>query len=106
MPQERFRLVQSLDLSRFDRFWLIELPVMQRYLPSAFAVIFVICLSSFAVALTLGGGPRATTIELAIYQAFRFDFDLSKASLLGLIQLFLSLSSAVLVLFFPSFWRN
>ena len=100
VPQERFRLVQSLDLSRFDRFWLIELPVMQRYLPSAFAVIFVICLSSFAVALTLGGGPRATTIELAIYQAFRFDFDLSKASLLGLIQLFLSLSSAVLVLFF------
>ena len=34
-------------------------------------MIFVICLSSFAVALTLGGGPRATTLELAIYQAMR-----------------------------------
>ena len=43
-------------------------------------VIFVICLTSFAVALTLGGGPRATTIELAIYQAFRFEFDLARAA--------------------------
>ena len=36
--------------------------------PAATAIIFVICLSSFAVALLLGGGPRATTVELAIYQ--------------------------------------
>ena len=43
-------------------------------------VVFAICLSSFAVALTLGGGPRATTVELAIYQAFRFDFDLGRAA--------------------------
>ena len=58
-----------------------------RIAPGAFAVIFVICLSSFAVALTLGGGPRATTVELAIYQAVRFDFDLGRAALLSVIQL-------------------
>jgi thiamine transport system permease protein len=44
-------------------------------------------MTSFAVALTLGGGPRATTIELAIYQAVRFEFDLGRAAWLALIQL-------------------
>src|SRR5690606_2773429 len=39
-----------------------------------------------AVVLTLGGGPRATTVELAIYQALRFDFDLGRAAMLALVQ--------------------
>ena len=32
-------------------------------------------------------GPRATTVELAIYQAFQFDFDLTRAALLSVIQI-------------------
>lgn len=64
--------------------------MLRRVLPGALAVVFAICLSSFAVALTLGGGPRATTIELAIYQAFRFDFDLGRAALLSGVQLLLT----------------
>ena len=80
-------------------FRLIELPLLMRILPGAFALIFVICLTSFAVALTLGGGPRATTIELAIYQAFRFDFNLGRAALLSLVQLFVAGGAAVL-----AFW--
>jgi thiamine transport system permease protein len=40
----------------------------------------VICLTSFAVVITLGGGPSATTLELAIYQAVRFEFDLGQAA--------------------------
>jgi thiamine transport system permease protein len=61
-------------------------------------VVFAICLTSFAVALTLGGGPRATTIELAIYQAFRFDYDLGRAALLSGIQLLLTATAALLAL--------
>ena len=72
--------------------------MLANIIPSAFVVIFVICLSSFAVALALGGGPKSTTLELAIYQAFRFDFDFAKAALLGLIQLSLSLSAAFFAL--------
>jgi thiamine transport system permease protein len=60
--------------------------MLWRVVPGLFMVIFLICTTSFAVALALGGGPKATTVELAIYQAFKFDFDLSKAALLGLIQ--------------------
>lgn len=97
VPTERLRLAESLGLGRWQSFWVLDVPMLKRVLPSAFAVIFVICLSSFAVALTLGGGPRATTLELAIYQAFRFDFDLGKAASLGLIQLALAGGAAVLL---------
>ncbi len=86
IPSERFQVAASLGAPLF---WLLEWPMLKRIVPGAFAVIFVICLGSFAVALTLGGGPRATTVELAIYQAFKFDFDLSKAASLAVVQLVL-----------------
>ena len=47
-----------------------------------------------------GGGPKSTTLELAIYQAFRFDFDFAKAALLGLVQLGVSALAAVFALGF------
>lgn len=84
IPAERFRLAATLNVPIWR---VLEWPMLRRLCPGAFAVIFVICLGSFAVALTLGGGPRATTVELAIYQAFRFDFDLSKAATLAILQL-------------------
>ena len=95
IPSERFRAAASLGAPVF---WLLEWPMLRRVVPGAFAVIFVICLGSFAVALTLGGGPRATTVELAIYQAFKFDFDLSKAASLAVIQLCLGLGAGGLAL--------
>ncbi|RUS58873.1 thiamine/thiamine pyrophosphate ABC transporter permease ThiP [Pseudorhodobacter sp. E13] len=86
IPAERFRLAQSLGFSPADTLRHLEWPMLRAVLPGAALVIFVICLTSFAVALTLGGGPRATTIELAIYQALRFDFDLPTAARLALLQ--------------------
>jgi thiamine transport system permease protein len=86
IPAERFRLAASLGFAVRDVHRALERPMLRRVLPGAFMVIFVISTTSFAVALTLGGGPRATTVELAIYQAFRFDFDLGKAALLALVQ--------------------
>lgn len=83
VPSERFRLAASLN-APIGR--LIEWPMLRNILPSAFLVVFLICLMSFAVALTLGGGPKATTVELAIYQALRFEFDLGRAALLALVQ--------------------
>lgn len=86
VPGERFRLAQSLNFGTGDMFRHLEWPMLRRVVPGAFMVIFLICTTSFAVALALGGGPKSTTIELAIYQAFKFDFDLSKAALLALLQ--------------------
>jgi thiamine transport system permease protein len=98
IPAERFRLAAQLDVGPRLMWQLLEAPMLARVVPGALAVVFAICLSSFAVALTLGGGPRATTIELAIYQAFRFDFDLGRAALLSGMQLLLTGAAAALAL--------
>jgi thiamine transport system permease protein len=60
--------------------------MLRSVLPGALATIFLLCLTSFAIALTLGGGPSASTIELSIYQALRFEFDLGRAALLAALQ--------------------
>ena len=94
IPAERFRLAQSLNFTPLTLFWHLERPMLRAVLPGVFVVIFVICLTSFAVALTLGGGPGATTVELAIYQAVKFDFDLGRAGLLAAVQFGLCLLAA------------
>lgn len=94
IPAERFRLAASLG-APVGR--LLEAPMLRAVAPGAFAVIFLICLTSFAVALTLGGGPRATTVELAIYQSLRFDFDLGRAAVLAMVQFGLCAAAALLV---------
>ena len=86
IPAEHFRLAAQLGMDTGDIARHLERPMLRAIVPGAFATVFLLCVTSFAVALTLGGGPKATTIELAIYQAFRFDFDLSKAALLAVIQ--------------------
>lgn len=86
IPVERFRLAQSLGLGPGAVLWHLEVPMLRAVLPGAALVVFVVCLSSFAVALTLGGGPGATTVELAIYQAVLFDFDLGRAAALSAVQ--------------------
>lgn len=90
VPSERFRLAAQLGCDGRAMFRLIEMPMLARVVPGALAVIFALCLTSFAVALTLGGGPRATTIELGIYQAFTYDFNLGRAALLSALQLALT----------------
>ena len=86
IPSEHFRLAAQLNMRPRDVFLRLELPMLRGILPGAFLLVFLLCITSFAVALALGGGPKATTIELAIYQALRFEFDLGKAALLGLVQ--------------------
>uniref|UniRef100_UPI000C7EEADE thiamine/thiamine pyrophosphate ABC transporter permease ThiP n=1 Tax=Oceaniglobus roseus TaxID=1737570 RepID=UPI000C7EEADE len=98
IPAERFRLAASLGAGPWDIARLLERPMLRAVLPGATMVIFLICTTSFAVALALGGGPAATTVELAIYQAFRFDFDLARAAVLALLQLALSFAAALAAL--------
>ncbi|MEZ5798892.1 MAG: ABC transporter permease subunit [Paracoccaceae bacterium] len=86
IPAERFRLAQSLSFAPAQVMRHLEWPMLREVVPGALATVFAICLTSFAVALILGGGPGATTLELAIYQAVRFDFDLGHAAGLALVQ--------------------
>jgi thiamine transport system permease protein len=95
IPAERFRLAQSLSLTPGAQFRHLEWPMLRATLPGAVLTVFTICLTSFAVALTLGGGPKATTVELAIYQALRFDFAPERAATLAALQFALCLTALV-----------
>ena len=96
IPAERFRLAETLGLPARAVFRHIELPMLRGLWPGAFTTVFLLCLTSFVVSLTFGGGPGATTLELAIYQALRFDFDLGRASLLAGLQ-FLTCAVVVII---------
>lgn len=89
IPGDQQRLAQQLGMRGWHRFRLLEWPYLRQQLPHTVGLVFMLCFTSFATVMALGGGPGATTIELAIYQAIRFDFDLHTGALLALWQLLL-----------------
>ena len=87
IPQAHWKLAESLRFSARDRFLRLCWPAMRTALPGIAGLIFLLCLTSFSIVLVLGGGPAATTLEVAIYQALTYDIDLGKAAVLTLLQL-------------------
>ena len=83
IPADSWRLADQLGMTRRDRFRLVEWPAMRAALPGVAALVLMLC---FTIVLTLGGGPAATTLEVAIYQALRFDFDPAAATALTIVQ--------------------
>jgi thiamine transport system permease protein len=94
IPAETWRLAAQLGMQGRDVFRIIEMPLLRQQLPGVAVIVFMLCFTTFAVALTLGGGPRATTLEVAIYQALRFDFDLRLGAVLALLQVVLCAAGA------------
>jgi thiamine transport system permease protein len=68
----------------------VLLPQIAPGLLAASALIFIFCFTSFAVILVLGGGPRYTTIEVAIYRFAKVSLDLKAGSALALVECALS----------------
>ena len=70
---------------------------MRAALPGVAGLVFMLCVTSFTIVLTLGGGPAATTLEVAIYQALRFDFDPARAVALTSGQIALTVAAVWLL---------
>ncbi|MDA9981705.1 ABC transporter permease subunit [Gammaproteobacteria bacterium] len=87
VPVEKLKLGRSLGLSPWQRFRFMEWPALASSLPGLCATVFLLCFTSFAVVLTLGGSPRFNTLEVAIYEAIKLEFDIRQAVALSLIQL-------------------
>ena len=87
IPGEQRQLAAQLGMRSWHFFRFVEWPWLRRQIPPVAALIFMLCFASFATVLSLGGGPQATTIELAIYQALSYDYDPARAAMLALIQM-------------------
>ncbi|OOV88897.1 ABC transporter permease subunit [Oceanospirillum linum] len=86
IPDTSWRLARQLRFSRWQQFTHVEWPAIKPSLLMLLGFIFVLCFNSFAVVLALGGGPGSTTLEVAIYQALKYDFNLSEALTLAWLQ--------------------
>jgi thiamine transport system permease protein len=87
VPANRLKTGQSLGLSAWQRFGLIDWPALRGTIPALAAIIFLLAFTSFPIVLLLGGGPANQTLEVAIYAAVRQDFDLVGAVKLAATQI-------------------
>lgn len=90
IPDSSWKLAAQLKLGHWQRLRLIEWPALRAGMLQLFGFVFVLCFNSFAVVLALGGGPRATTLEVAIYQALKYDFNVPEALTLAWTQLLIA----------------
>ena len=90
IPGEYWRTSANLGMGSSAIFRFVEWPAIRGLLPGIAGLIFMLCATSFTLVLTLGGGPAASTIEVAIYQALRFDFDPPRAIALSGLQVALT----------------
>ena len=97
IPYESERLSAQLGFTPAQHWRHVEWPAVRQVLPGTLLLVFMLCAASFTIVLTLGGGPSATTLEVAIYQALRFDFDPGQAVVLALLQLLLCASCYLLL---------
>ncbi len=89
---EHWRLAAQLGMPPRAIFRFIDLPVLIRESAGIAALIFLACFTSFAIVLALGGGPAVSTLEVAIFEAIRFEGDFQRAALLAVLQIAISLA--------------
>jgi thiamine transport system permease protein len=102
LPAEYWLLSASLGMKPASIFRFVEWPALARVVPGVAGLIFMLCATSFTLVLVLGGGPAATTLEVAIYHALRFDFDPPRAVALAFLQIALTAAVIGLIAFLPA----
>ncbi len=98
IPLQRYKVAKTLGLNIWQRFYYVEFPNLKSYIYGLSSTIFLLCFSSFVIVLILGGNPSYNTLEVAIYEALKFDFDIPLSIKLSFLQIFISL----IILFFVS----
>jgi thiamine transport system permease protein len=97
IPTPYMKLGASLGFGSLSYWRFVEWPAIKKSIPVLFGLIFLLCFSSFPLVLMLGGGPAVSTLEVAIYTAIRFDFDLARGGALALLQLVFASSAIILI---------
>ena len=99
-PNERM-LADQMNLNSWGSFLAIEWPVIKKNIPSLFVLVSFICFVSFTPVLILGGSPKYSTLEVAIYHAVMFADDFNVAFNLLIVQIIIC--SSIYFIFFRNF---
>ncbi len=99
-PNERI-LADQMNLKSWGSFLAIEWPVIKKNIPSLFVLISFICFVSFTPVLILGGGPKYSTLEVAIYHAVMFADNFNIAFNLLIVQILIC--GSIYFIFFKNF---
>ena len=86
-PSYYWRIASHNNLSEIEIFKFIEWPTFKIIMFPLASLIFLLCFTSFSIVLMLGGGPDVTTLEVSIYHAVRFSFDMQLAACLSILQI-------------------
>ena len=97
IPNSQHKLAAQLNITGWQRFKLVEWPILKKRIPFGFMTIFLICFTSFPIVLMLGGGPKYSTFEVAIFQAVNFEFDFAKAVMLIAVQVVVAVVLKILL---------
>jgi thiamine transport system permease protein len=95
IPAEHWRLAQVLGFSPGQIARHLDWPALKGELPGLAGLVFLLCFTSFAIVLTLGGG-RAT-LEVAIFEALRGDLDFARAAWIAVLQMVLCAAIVLLL---------
>ena len=99
-PNERM-LADQMNLNSWGSFLAIEWPVIKKNIPSLFVLVSFICFVSFTPVLILGGSPKYSTLEVAIYHAVMFADDFNVAFNLLIVQIIIC--GSIYFIFFRNF---
>mgnify|MGYP003952192667 CR=1 FL=1 len=92
IPKNYYEISESINLSFLGNIFKLELPIIKQSLFSVFSIIFSLCFLSFAIVMALGGSPKNSTLEVAIYQYALFDLNFNKAIILSFIQIIICIT--------------
>jgi thiamine transport system permease protein len=97
VPTEHWRLAQTLGFTPREVMRHLDWPVVRSELAGLASLVFLLCFTSFAIVLTLGGGSGRATLEVAIFEALRVDLDFARAAWIGLVQIAICAGVAVVL---------
>ena len=86
-PNYYWKIASHHNLTEVEIFKVIEWPTFKSFMVPLASLIFLLCFTSFSIVLMLGGGPDVTTLEVSIYHAVRFSFDMQLAASLSILQI-------------------
>ena len=95
MDRTEEKIALSLGTTKWTTFCKVSLVKLRSSILQSFSIVFLYCSASFFVILILGGGPRFSTLETAIYQAIKVDLNIPLAVCLAMIQICICLLAQV-----------